>query len=306
MFSRMPRSGRPGWCPNPVPYKTTCRHGESGGAVELIPCGRKDCRECQEKWRWSVYCDIRHGCETLGANQARLVFGTFTLKGDDPTVERLSDAWRQFERNYLSRRCPGALTYRVFEAGGRPHVHFVTTADLPVVPKVGRRERKAAWEARLTPEAREFQARVVGAGFGPILHAEVAHTSGGVAAYLAGYVSKGERRLTGAAGRRVRLTGCSRAWPRMRPGRTYRVGQVQRAPDGTPERPCPECEHEHQAAAEVRAATGSNDGYDAIRRRNVESWLRPALLDPSMRDTVQQLYEARKEYYRQAPDESRP
>ena len=140
-----------------------------------------------------------------------------------------------------------------------------------MAPKIGRRERKAAWTARLTPEALESQRRVVGAGFGPIVHAEVAHTSGGVAAYLVGYVSKGERQLAGAAGRKVRLTGCSRAWLRMRPGRTYRVGRVQRAPVDTPERPCPECEHEHRSAAEVRAATGSNEGYDAIRRRNVES-----------------------------------
>ena len=97
----------------------------------------------------------------------------------------------------------------------------------------------------------------------------------------------------------MRLTGCSGAWPRMRPGRTYRVGQVRRAPEGTPERTCTECEHEHHEAARVRAATGSSEGYDAIRRRNVEVWLRPALLDPSMRDTVEALYAARKEYYRQ-------
>ena len=66
-----------------------------------------------------VYCDIRHGCEVLGSSQQNLMFGTFTLAGDDATVERLSAAWRQFERNYLSRKCKGALTYRVFEAGGR-------------------------------------------------------------------------------------------------------------------------------------------------------------------------------------------
>ena len=140
---------------------------------------------------------------------------------------------------------------------------------------------------------------MVGAGFGPILYAEVAHTSGGVAAYLAGYVSKGERQLARVDGRKVRLIGCSAAWLRVWPDRTYRVGQVRRAPDGEAERACTESEHEHREAAEVKAATGSSDGYDAIRRRNVEAWLWPALLDPAMRDTVEQLYGARKEYCRQ-------
>lgn len=98
-----------------------------------------------------------------------------------------------------------------------------------------------------------------------------AHTSGGVAAYLAGYVSKGERQLTRTDGRSVRLIGCSRAWPRMRFGRTYRVGKVRRAEADAVEKAYPRCEYEHRETAEVRASTGSSEGYDAIRRRNVEA-----------------------------------
>lgn len=142
-----------------------------------------------------------------------------------------------------------------------------------------------------------FQRAAVAAGLRRAMHVEVAHTSGGVAAYLAGYVAKNDRQPRRQDGSRLRPIGCSSDWPTARPGGTYRVGQVRREPDGTEPVPCARCERERAEAALVWAAAGSGEWYDRMRERNVRHWLRPAVDDFGPAGTTERLYEVRKEHY---------
>ena len=272
----------------------------------MIPCGRKDCHECQEAWRYGNYGRIRAGCEVLAARQRSLMFVTLTVQsrpGEDPAglIDRLSDGFRRWQSNYVGRHHKGAQWFRVFEAGtrnGRPHVHLITDAQFPVVPAPRPGEPRHRWEARLTAEARAFQKAAVAAGLGPIMSVEVAKDTAGVAAYLAGYVAKNDRQLQRPDGRRLRLVGNSRGWPAARPDSTYRVGQVRPAEPDAQERPCPHCEKERQEAARLQEAAGTNEGYAQVRERNIRHWLRPSMLDAGLAETAEALYRAQKEINR--------
>lgn len=243
------------------------------------------------------------GVDALAAESVCLKFVTLTLKPEPretggSMIDRLSNALTTFNRNIIHRHYKGARWARVFEAGtwnGRPHMHMITDADFPVIPRLRPGETRLQWEARLTPEAREFQARAVKAGFGPIMSVEVAKSEAGVAAYLAGYVAKNDRQLQRPDGRKLRLVGFSKNWPHERKQDLYRIGQVWAAPGETEDKPCPDCRLELDDAAAEKARTGSNARYGQVRERNIRHWLRPSMPDPTMRDTVEAMFVAMQE-----------
>lgn len=281
--------GAPGPCPTPLARRAVCRHVE--WAVELFPCNSRECESCQAAWRFGNRCRIKQGAEALAPNQGALKFMTLTLArmpndSMGGQIDRLSDAWRLLNRNVLLRRHKGCHWTRAFEAGtrnGRAHMHCVIDADIPVIPKL-----------RPGEKLREWKARVEAAGFGPIMSVEVANTPQGVADYLAGYVAKNDRQLQRPDGRRTRLMGYSRNWPATELAPLCRVGQVAPAPEGAAERTCPQCDRELREAAELRGAAGTNEGYRAMRERNIRHWLRVAALDPTRIGTVEALFEALK------------
>ena len=73
------------------------------------------------------------------------------------------------------------------------------------------------------------------------------------------------------------------------------MGHVRREPDGAEPVPCAHCERGRAEAALVRAAAGSGEGYDRMRKWNVRHWLWPAVDDSGLAGTAEWLYEARKE-----------
>lgn len=290
-------------CQKPVPIATGCRHRNR--SVVAVPCG--SCEGCLERRRWEIYGLISEGSRRLIRNKKTLYFGTFTVRdrpgrheSRDQLMDRLLDAWDNFNRHYMARDHPGAATFRVLEIGthrGRPHIHFVTTASMPAAGAIGPAERLGDWLVALPEASREFSDRLAGYGFGPIYHFEPAHTAEGVSKYLAGYISK-QKAITRTDGRRIRTYAASQNWPRdAADRRLFRIGRVGKPDPGEGLCECVGCGQELARARTLKQHTGSGQEYSQIRQANICEWLQPLpLVDPDIQQDVREWFEGRRTY----------
>ena len=201
--------------PCPRPWYQAVEDFDGSARTVVRGCGH--CYTCREQWARRVRARAIAGVQSRGSATWRFATWTFDR---DLCIRSAIDCWRVFQRRACKPKFGKVDYFRCYEttARGRLHVHAIVNVqryagpwfpDTPAPYKRG--ETLAHWRSRISPESVTIADRLQEIGFGPLFEVAPVLAKYGAAAYLAGYLGKGEP-IRLEDGRSLRLYGTSRGW----------------------------------------------------------------------------------------------